>query len=216
MIKVTSLSSSTDEKVEVVLFADSKSDVTDDMEIVGMPDGAVPAPGSSVITADGDVGFLKSDGTWSWVEGGGGSGSSSLYGLTDVDITNPEDGQVLKFNATTGKWENGTGGGSGEKFVITGSDFDYYSGHSFTSDKTYAEISAAYESGQQLVLSSDDFGGGSGGSAEVPLAFVEDSSDANPSFVFQFTYDYDGELRFFRYSINSSYCSCTWWTVYTD
>lgn len=41
----------------------------------------------------------------------GGGGSSTLSGLTDVDISNPSDGQTLVYNATSGKWENGAGGG---------------------------------------------------------------------------------------------------------
>lgn len=45
--------------------------------------------------------------------GGGGGGSSTLAGLTDVDITTPSNNQVLKYNSTSGKWENGAGGGGG-------------------------------------------------------------------------------------------------------
>ena len=45
--------------------------------------------------------------------GGGGGGSSTLSGLTDVDISNPTDGQTLVYNSTSGKWENGAGGGGG-------------------------------------------------------------------------------------------------------
>lgn len=44
---------------------------------------------------------------------GGGGGSTTLSGLTDVDISSPTDGQTLVYNATTGKWENGAGGGGG-------------------------------------------------------------------------------------------------------
>ena len=36
--------------------------------------------------------------------------NSDLAELGDVNITDPEDGQVLKYNAETGKWENGEGG----------------------------------------------------------------------------------------------------------
>lgn len=46
---------------------------------------------------------------------GGGGGASSLSELLDVSISNPTDGQVLTYNATTQKWENKTptgGGGS--------------------------------------------------------------------------------------------------------
>jgi hypothetical protein len=48
---------------------------------------------------------------WLQQYGGGGGGSSTLSGLTDVDISNPTDGQTLVYNATSGKWENGAGGG---------------------------------------------------------------------------------------------------------
>lgn len=38
-------------------------------------------------------------------------GSSSLTGLSDVNITSVSDGQVLKYDSSTSKWVNGTGGG---------------------------------------------------------------------------------------------------------
>ena len=38
--------------------------------------------------------------------GGAGSGSASLAGLTDTDITSPSNGQVLTYDSTSGKWEN--------------------------------------------------------------------------------------------------------------
>jgi hypothetical protein len=49
--------------------------------------------------------------------GGGGSGSSTLAGLTDVDIPLPQNGQQLIFDSLTSKWIagsiwNGTGTGS--------------------------------------------------------------------------------------------------------
>lgn len=37
----------------------------------------------------------------------------SLGNLTDTDISNPSNNDVLKYNSTSGKWENGVGGGSG-------------------------------------------------------------------------------------------------------
>lgn len=54
-------------------------------------------------------------------EGGGGGGSTTLAGLTDVDISNPTDGQTLVYNATSGKWENGAGGGDGGIYCIDAS-----------------------------------------------------------------------------------------------
>lgn len=67
--------------------------------------------------------FIYNEGTSSWDEqskegGGGGGGSSTLSGLTDVDISNPTDGQTLVYNATSGKWENGAGGGGGVVHII--------------------------------------------------------------------------------------------------
>lgn len=49
------------------LFADSKDEITPTMQIVGLPDGYTMDFGSSVLTADGEVAFLKSDGTWNWI-----------------------------------------------------------------------------------------------------------------------------------------------------
>ena len=37
----------------------------------------------------------------------------TLNELNDVEIDEPADGEVLKYNAETGKWENGEGGGGG-------------------------------------------------------------------------------------------------------
>lgn len=40
-------------------------------------------------------------------KGGGGGGSSTLSGLSDVDLTNISDGQILIYDATNQKWVNG-------------------------------------------------------------------------------------------------------------
>lgn len=68
--------------------------------------------------------FIYNEGTSSWDEqpqegGGGGGGSSTLSGLTDVDISNPQNGQTLVYNATSGKWENGAGGGGALIIEVT-------------------------------------------------------------------------------------------------
>lgn len=56
------------------------------------------------------------------LSGGGGGGSSTLAGLTDVDISNPTDGQTLVYNATSEKWENGESAGVGVLFVSKSQD----------------------------------------------------------------------------------------------
>lgn len=44
--------------------------------------------------------------------GGGGGGADSLTDLSDVSISSPQGGECLKYNATSGKWENGDDAGN--------------------------------------------------------------------------------------------------------
>lgn len=52
----------------------------------------------------------------------GGSGSSSLSELTDVDLSNPSDGQLLKYDATSGKWINANESSGGGGHTIEDSE----------------------------------------------------------------------------------------------
>lgn len=60
--------------------------------------GLVPAPTASDVDK-----YLKGDGTWHTVSGGG---SSTLSGLSDVSISSPSNSQALVYNSTSSKWEN--------------------------------------------------------------------------------------------------------------
>lgn len=51
---------------KVSLFADDKSDVTANMKIIGLKEGYDLEFSSSILTAKGELAFLKSDGTWQW------------------------------------------------------------------------------------------------------------------------------------------------------
>jgi len=70
-------------------------------------------------TSNGRLFILYNDGdSLQWIQpttpsyGSGGSAASSLNGLSDVTVTSPSSGQVLKYNGTN--WVNGTDeGGSG-------------------------------------------------------------------------------------------------------
>lgn len=57
MIKVTSIKQGVGNKADVSLFADTKTEVTEGMTVIGLPEGVEPAFGSSVITASGEVAF---------------------------------------------------------------------------------------------------------------------------------------------------------------
>lgn len=75
-------------------------------------------------------------------------GSTTLAGLTDVDISNPTNGQTLVYNATSGKWENGAGGGGASlimpniNITMTGEDTA-----TATCDMSRADIVSAIENG---------------------------------------------------------------------
>lgn len=90
----------------------------------------------------GGVSFEQKNVYQEFSEDGGGGGASTLSGLTDVDISNPSDGQTLVYNTTSGKWENGSGAGG--VLIIN----DVGEGDEGALDKTYAEIKTAYLGGR--------------------------------------------------------------------
>lgn len=55
----------------------------------------------------------------------GGNGKGLLSQQNDVTITNPTNNQVLKYNSTTSKWENGTGGGGSSPLTTKGDLYGY-------------------------------------------------------------------------------------------
>ena len=69
MIKVTEMKN-TDMKSDSFLisaFADTKEEVASGT-FIGLPTGAEIEMGSNIITASGEMAFMKSDGTWNWLE----------------------------------------------------------------------------------------------------------------------------------------------------
>lgn len=59
-----------------------------------------------VVKVDGISVTIDSSGT---IHATGGSGSSTLSGLADVDLDDPTDSQVLRYDSTSGKWINDDG-----------------------------------------------------------------------------------------------------------
>ena len=50
---------------KISAFADTKEEV-EGGTFVGLPEGAKIEMGSTVLTASGELAFMKSDGTWNW------------------------------------------------------------------------------------------------------------------------------------------------------
>ena len=92
-------------------------------------------------------------GEWKKVAGGGdGSGlASSLSDMTDVDISSPSDGDTLVYNATTHKWENGSGSGCQclPPMIVEGAITGDFSPNfiPLNGQPTYAQAKAQIESG---------------------------------------------------------------------
>lgn len=64
--------------------------------------GTVPKPSSADVSNNK---VLRADGTWVDQSGGGG-GSSTLAGLSDVDLSSPSDSQILQYDNESSKWIN--------------------------------------------------------------------------------------------------------------
>lgn len=73
---------------------------------------------------------------------GGGGGASTLNDLLDVNISSPTNGQILKYDSTSGKWVNGSAGGVGTVTSITAGTG--LSGGTITSSGTIA-INSTYQ-----------------------------------------------------------------------
>ena len=54
-------------EMRVSLFADTKTEVVNDPEFDERIPGYKIAMGSDVLTATGDIAFMRSDGGWSWL-----------------------------------------------------------------------------------------------------------------------------------------------------
>lgn len=98
--------------------------------------------------------------------------TNTLSDLTDTAISSLADGQVLKYNATSGKWVNGTGGGGAEVILGTtaptaaqGSNGNLYIQYDDTNNNTvtheYVKISGAWE---EIAIG--------GGGADLPNNYI--------------------------------------------
>ena len=72
------------------------------------------------------------------------------------DITNPQDGDTLVYDATAEKWVNGSGGGGSTMMVINVTADDSGGETVYSADKTTAEIMAAINAGQYCIVRYDN------------------------------------------------------------
>lgn len=68
MVKVLDFNANLKPETICTLFADTSSEVSSDMAIVGLPANMKPAAGSALITAAGDIALLDSEGTWNFLQ----------------------------------------------------------------------------------------------------------------------------------------------------
>lgn len=74
--------------------------------------------------------------------------TSSFAGLTDTDITNPQDGQVPVYNSSTNKWENADqSAGGGSTIKVTTSESSLYGRPVTITCGTYTESKTFSNSG---------------------------------------------------------------------
>lgn len=117
---------------------------------------------------------------------GGGGGSSTLSGLTDTSISSPTNGQVLKYNSTSNKWENGTDADTHRPIKVNGSQV---LGDNTTALDLVAGTNVTLsESGGAVTISAS--GGGSGSTmskTKYTISYGSWSSSANSSGYYTYT-----------------------------
>ena len=109
-----------------------------------------PTQSGQVITWNGSA--------WVYDIPSGGGGSSTLYGLTDVNISNPTNGQALVYNATSQKWENQTiGGGGGGGGTLTSIGLIMPTGFTVNPSTLTADgdFTVGFDTGYELPLTAD-------------------------------------------------------------
>lgn len=120
--------------------------------------------------------------------GGGGGGSSTLSGLTDVDISNPTDGQTLVYNATSGKWVNGSSGGGGGGLVVPLGEI----GGNPTLMAPAGDIFTAYMSGVDVVITLNIDGYGLVEAKRLSVVGVDVEGSGTKIFVIESSSTYSG------------------------
>ena len=124
--------------------------------------------------------------------GGGGGGATTLGELSDVVITDPQNGQALIYNSDTGMWVNGVGGGGGGGGSVTSVGMTVPTGFAISGSPITASgtLALSFASGYSLPLTADvnkgvtAYGWGNHAQAGYALASnVYSKTDADAKFM---------------------------------
>ena len=120
-------------KTDAENAADAAEDSSEDAEAWAVGErGGVPVPST-------DPAYENNSKYWAQHT------SSSLAGLTDTDITNPQDGDVLTYDGTNSLWKNGTpSAGGGSKVVVSTAESSLY-GETVTLSDGVTTLSATFD-----------------------------------------------------------------------
>ena len=131
---------------------------------------------------------------------GGGGGASTLTDLTDVEITSPADGQILKYDANSQEWVNanesgggGAGGGFSVDVLFSGDYYDTSTSQALSASYTQYDFllvevcskASYYHSKQMAVIQTSDIQGSSTVGGEFALTMINPENTS-----------YQWELRF--------------------
>jgi hypothetical protein len=113
---------------------------------------------------------------------GGGGGSSTLSGLSDVDINSPTDGEVLTYDGNSSKWINSTPSGGGDVVDVEVNGVSVVDGNKVAKIVSYKEVTQAqYDALPSSKLTDGiayfikDGGGGSGSGGSFLLMITAET-----------------------------------------
>ena len=154
------------------------SDLTNDSGFITQND--IPSIPSKTSDLQNDSGFITQNDIPSIPD--------DLNDLSDVDVSSPSNGQVLKYNGTSGKWENGAGGSggasalndlsdvglsnpsSGQVLRFDGTDWENSNDYRELTAAQYATLSQAEKMNGTTYYITDGEGGGSYSAQSATLA----------------------------------------------
>lgn len=124
------------------------------------------------------------------IKGVGGSTARNLYQLGDVSLSSPSNDDVLKYNSTTGLWENGVGGSSDSFETVSKNlqSYDYTINYNGSGDVS----SIVYSAGITKTFNYT--------SGDITSIVLSGSTPSGIDLTKSLTYDLDGNVEEITYS----------------